>query len=70
MDEIKKLSIVVEHWIEHNQGHIDEYQKWAQKAGELGLRLVKIEIEEAAKSLSQSNEHLKKAVKAVRFPLA
>ena len=65
MDQKKKLSVVIEHWIEHNEGHIGEYKKWAQTAGELGLDLVKVEIEEAVGKLSQSNQHLEKALKAI-----
>ena len=65
MDQKKKLSVVIEHWIEHNEGHIGEYKKWAQTAGELGLDLVKAEIEEAVGKLSQSNQHLEKALKAI-----
>jgi hypothetical protein len=65
VDQKKKLSVVIEHWIEHNEGHIGEYKKWAQTAGELELDLVKVEIEEAAGKLSQSNQHLEKALKAI-----
>jgi hypothetical protein len=65
MDQKKKLSVVIEHWIEHNEGHIDEYKKWAQTAGELGLEMVKAEIEEAVGKLSQSNQHLEKALKVI-----
>ncbi|MGA2315855.1 MAG: hypothetical protein ABSG71_05690 [Thermodesulfobacteriota bacterium] len=65
MDQKKKLSVVIEHWIEHNEGHIGEYKKWAQTAGELGLDLVKAEIEEAVGKLSQSNQHLEKALKVI-----
>ncbi len=65
MDQKKKLSVVVEHWIEHNESHMGEYKKWAQTAGELGLDLVKAEIEQAVDKLSQSNQHLKKAFKGV-----
>ena len=63
MDEKKKLSVVVEHWIEHNESHQREYRKWAERAGELGLDLVKAEIENATEKLSQSNHHLDKALK-------
>jgi hypothetical protein len=42
-----------------------EYQKWAQTAGELGLDLVRAEIEEAVEKLTQSNKHLEKALKAI-----
>jgi hypothetical protein len=65
MDQKKKLSVVIEHWIEHNESHMGEYKKWAQIACELGLDLVKTEIEEAVEKLSQSNKHLGKALKAV-----
>ena len=65
MDEKKKLSVVIEHWVEHNESHMGEYKKWAQKAGELGLDLVKNEIEEAVGKLSQSNKHLEKALKSM-----
>ena len=65
MDQKKKLSVVMEHWIEHNESHMGEYKKWAQTAGELGLDKVKAEIEEAVEKLSQSNKHLEKALKSV-----
>ncbi len=65
MDQKKKLSVVIEHWIEHNESHMGEYKKWAQTTGELGLDLVKAEIEEAVGKLSQSNQHLEKALKAM-----
>jgi len=65
MDQKKKLSVVIEHWIEHNESHMGEYKKWAQTAGELGLDLVKAGIEEAVEKLSQSNQHLEKALKTI-----
>jgi len=55
---------MITHWIEHNQSHIGEYQKWAQRAGVLGLEPVKIEIEEAIRKLSLVNQQLEKALKA------
>ena len=64
MDQRKKLSVVIEHWIEHNEAHMGEYKKWAQTAGELGLDSVKAEIEEAMEKLTQSSSHLEKALKA------
>lgn len=68
MEEMKKLSIVIEHWIEHNQNHLGEYQKWAQRAGELGLGQVRAEIEEVIKTSTQSNHHLEKALKLIKSP--
>lgn len=66
MDEKKKLSVVIEHWIEHNESHMEEYRRWAQRAEGLGLKSVKEEIEEAVGSLSKSNIHLKKALDGVK----
>ena len=56
MDQKKKLSVIIEHWIEHNESHMNEYKKWAQTAGELGLDSVRAEIEKAMeKSLNRMN---------------
>ncbi|MCJ7785750.1 MAG: hypothetical protein MUP41_17605 [Desulfobacterales bacterium] len=66
MDQKKKLSVVIEHWIEHNESHSGEYKKWAQTAGELGLDSVKAEIEEAMGKISQSSHHLAKALKILQ----
>ncbi len=65
MDHKKKLSVVIEHWIEHNESHRGEYKKWAQTACDLGLDSVRAEIEEAMGKLTQSNQHLEKALKAI-----
>lgn len=65
MDEKKKLSVVIDHWIEHNESHMAGYKKWAQKAGELGLDVVKAEIEDAVEKLNQCNRGLKKALEAL-----
>jgi len=68
MEEKKKLSVVIEHWVEHNQSHMDDYKKWAQKASTLNLRAVQTEIEEAIGKLSLVNQHLEKAMKALTSP--
>jgi hypothetical protein len=65
MEEKKKLSVVIEHWIEHNQSHMDEYKKWAQKANTLNLGGVQTEIEEAIGKLSLVNQHLERAKKVL-----
>jgi len=66
MDQKKKLTVVIEHWIEHNESHLGEYKKWAQTAGELGLDSVRAEIEEAIEKISQANQHLVKAEKSLQ----
>ncbi len=65
MDQKKKLSVVIGQWIEHNESHRDEYEKWARTAGELGLNSVQAEIEAAIEKISEANRHLAKALKGV-----
>jgi len=62
MDEKNKLSILIHHWIEHNESHMAEYEKWAKIAGEQGLNTVREEIEKAVESLNQCNHSLQKAL--------
>jgi len=62
MDDREKLPIIIRHWIEHNQSHLEEYWRWAQKAGELGWEQVKAKISKAMEEISQSNSHLEEAL--------
>ncbi|MDO8281226.1 MAG: hypothetical protein Q7U10_01160 [Thermodesulfovibrionia bacterium] len=36
MTELEKLKHLLEHWIEHNDAHINTYKEWASKAESLG----------------------------------
>jgi hypothetical protein len=65
MDDKKKLLTVLEHWVEHNESHLEDYRKWGQAAAKLGLESVRSEIEAAAEKLAQSNGHLSKALKTM-----
>lgn len=31
MDDLTKVKHMIEHWIEHEQKHIAEYEQWAKK---------------------------------------
>ena len=68
MEEKKRLTVVIDHWIEHNQSHMSEYKKWAEKASTLNLGRVQTEIEEAIGELSLVNHHLENAMKALTAP--
>ena len=63
MEEKDKLPIVIKHWIEHNESHIEEYRQWAQKAGEMGLDSIKDRITEAMDEIIRSNSRLGEALK-------
>ena len=40
MNEIEKLRILIPHWMQHNDEHADEYQRWAEKAAEASADLL------------------------------
>ncbi len=65
MDDNTKLVAVIRHWVEHNESHLDDYRRWGETAVKLGLASVKTEIDAAVDNLSQSNDHLKKALATI-----
>ena len=68
MEEKERLTVVIDHWIEHNQSHMSEYKKWAEKASNLNLGGVQTEIEQAIGKLSLANHHLENAMKVLTTP--
>ncbi|MBI4826017.1 MAG: hypothetical protein HY807_06300 [Nitrospirae bacterium] len=55
MTELEKLKHLLEHWIEHNDAHINTYKEWASKAevlGEKGLADILLQIVEESKKLN------------------
>lgn len=62
MDEREKLKMLLEHWIEHNQEHSEEFREWAGKAKDAGQAAVHDGILEAARQLDKANDSLRKAL--------
>ena len=62
METIKKLEILLSHWIEHNREHAGEYEKWAQKVKEESLLDVSQAIKTAAEVIQKSNVNLQKSL--------
>jgi hypothetical protein len=57
-----KIPIVIEHWIEHNESHGEDYRRWAEIAREEGLEGVEALILEAVSYIRSANEKLKEAL--------
>ena len=57
MDEIDKLRILIPHWIEHNEEHAQEFQKWSAVAAE-----AEEDIANAADAMRRANVFLKSAL--------
>ena len=60
--DMEKLQILIEHWIEHNAEHAEEFRKWADKAKSAGNDAVCDHILEAIQQLQDANEHLRIAL--------
>lgn len=63
MDEHAKLPIIVRHWIEHNESHLEEYRRWSRTTDRLGLATVRQHIDEAVEALVLSNTRLHAALR-------
>jgi hypothetical protein len=64
MNEQDKLRVLIPHWIEHNQDHMEEFRKWAQTSGESSG-----DILSAVDSITQANAHLAVALEKLGGPL-
>ncbi|MBC8208912.1 MAG: hypothetical protein H8E79_07080 [Desulfobulbaceae bacterium] len=61
MDALQKVRVVLPHWIEHNQGHMDESRKWVQALRDEGKDDVAALIDEAIASMDQAGQLLAQA---------
>jgi cobalt/nickel transport system ATP-binding protein len=60
-ETLSKLQMMIEHWIEHNDSHADNYSEWAAKASEAGEEEVSREIHLAIDDSDAVKKHLKRA---------
>ncbi|WP_292375806.1 MULTISPECIES: hypothetical protein [unclassified Methanosarcina] len=52
---------MIEHWIEHNESHIQSLREWAQKAKKDGFLGASEDILEAANKIEEANKNLNHA---------
>ena len=64
MNELDKLRVLIPHWIEHNQEHAAEFERWAQAADP-----VSPEIRAAAEAVNNANHALRAALDKLGGPL-
>ena len=64
MNEVKKLRVLLPHWIEHNGEHANEFRKWAGRAGPARDALLA-----AAHLLEAANARLQEALGQLGGPL-
>lgn len=57
----EKLTMLLNHWIEHNDSHQTDYKKWAVQAKEEGHEDVVGKILEAMQLFQEGNQRLRQA---------
>ena len=66
---IKKLRVLLPHWIEHNNSHIAEFRKWESKARAESGKEVSLLLEKAISDMEEAGKSLSEALEKVGGPL-
>lgn len=60
-DIVKKLRVLLDYWIEHNNEHQKEFEAWADRVAALSQQASKC-LEDAANNMAAASKHLAKAL--------
>ena len=60
-EDLRKLQVMLEHWIEHGDSHVETYREWAAKASQAGEEEIAKEIHMAITDSESVKNHLKRA---------
>ena len=60
-EDLRKLQVMLEHWIEHGDSHVETYREWAVKASQAGEEEISKEIHMAIADSDTVKNHLKRA---------
>jgi hypothetical protein len=60
-ETLRKLLTLLEHWIEHDDSHVESYREWARKASDAGEEEIAREIHLAIAESETIKGHLKRA---------
>jgi predicted patatin/cPLA2 family phospholipase len=66
MDFLEKAKIRLEHWVDHSEHHIEEYNDFADELEQAGKSESAEHIREMTKLNQKSNECLKRALEALK----
>jgi len=61
VEDLKKLQVMLDHWIEHGDSHAENYREWAGKASGAGEEEIAKEIHLAINDNEAVKSHLKRA---------
>jgi len=65
MDFIEKARIRLEHWITHNDHHLEEYEMFAEQLEDAGKKQSAAHIREMIDLSVKSNDSLRNALKSL-----
>ncbi|MEW6067167.1 MAG: hypothetical protein AB1610_02560 [Nitrospirota bacterium] len=65
MDELEKLKMLLQHWMEHNNEHAEAYRDWARKALSLGNREISEILDLFYYETRRLNKLFEKAIKKI-----
>ncbi len=65
LSDMKKLERLLPYWINHNEQHMLEHEKWKSKAEAVGLKGVARELEKVIALSRQANSHIELARKLI-----
>ncbi|MBN2099532.1 MAG: hypothetical protein JW753_08055 [Dehalococcoidia bacterium] len=65
-DDAARLKILLNHWVEHNQEHAEEFTEWALKAKTAGKARVHDDMMKAVKQMRGANEALLAALDGLK----
>jgi hypothetical protein len=68
MDNVEKLRVMLQHWIEHNKGHVEEFEKWRATMTADGKTTLAGQIARAVELMGQVNTELDKALSEAGGP--
>ncbi len=63
MDNVEKLRVMLQHWIEHNKGHMNEFEKWRGTMSAEGRASLADHIQRTVELMGSVNDELEKALK-------
>ena len=69
MNDLEKLRVILPHWIEHNNGHGQEFAKWADNLSSSGEKEIAALLKKAQSFLNDADDALKEALKIAGGPL-
>lgn len=68
MDNVEKLRVLLQHWIDHNKGHVDEFENWRTLMTDEKQEKLAGHITDAIKLMAEVNAELGKALHEVGGP--